>query len=380
MDCLSEALALHDLGCSVIPIRGKKTAAVRWKPFQSTRADQSQLRDWFDSRDDLGIGVVCGSVSDRLMVRDFDRPESFRRWRDANRRVSRTLPSVTTTRGVHVYFRLPDGESTGTTRFDDGELRGDGSYVVAPPSCHPSGKLYQWVKSRPQNIPILPLSETGFLGPLHTRDSRHLFGTEGGVLSGGEWDLDVRRWVPCRKGERHSAIFEFVRKLRVLRPEASFEEAVPLVRQWFQESLPFIGTKRWDVTFRDAKDAWQRIYNLDGSTVLADSLSAAIKRLPPGSDQTQRTTQRTLLLLLCEELATQNNANGCFYLSCRTAGELLGVPYRTANYWLSQLTDDGSMVQLVVRGNRGRGQDASVYRFVGKMAANPHHQSTTATT
>ena len=74
VDVLSAALKYHALGWSVIPIAaGKKSPALKsWKPFQTKRADEHQIRDWFDRRDDLGIAVVLGTVSGGLTCRDFD--------------------------------------------------------------------------------------------------------------------------------------------------------------------------------------------------------------------------------------------------------------------------------------------------------------------
>jgi hypothetical protein len=37
------------------------------------------------------------------------------------------------------------------------DLRGDGSYIVAPPSIHPSGRSYKWVPGhRPDEITLAP--------------------------------------------------------------------------------------------------------------------------------------------------------------------------------------------------------------------------------
>ena len=54
------------------------------------------------------------------------------------------------------------GEKTFKERDDlpDIDLRGDGGYVVAPPSIHPSGKRYEWVKgSGLDDIPFAELQE-----------------------------------------------------------------------------------------------------------------------------------------------------------------------------------------------------------------------------
>jgi putative DNA primase/helicase len=51
--------------------------------------------------------------------------------------------------GRHVFFRLPPdvtiGNRTGVVHRVD--VRGDGGYIIAPPSCRPDGKAYRWVNA-----------------------------------------------------------------------------------------------------------------------------------------------------------------------------------------------------------------------------------------
>ncbi|MCX5689637.1 MAG: bifunctional DNA primase/polymerase [Planctomycetota bacterium] len=56
--------------------------------------------------------------------------------RIARNDVTRWVPTVKTGRGFHVYFRWPGQR---TVKFEDGELRGEAAYCVAPPSLHESG-------------------------------------------------------------------------------------------------------------------------------------------------------------------------------------------------------------------------------------------------
>jgi hypothetical protein len=49
---------------------------------------------------------------------------------------------VATARGTQSYLA---GDDQRTVKLPFGELRRHGSYVVAPPSIHPTGKLYTWL-------------------------------------------------------------------------------------------------------------------------------------------------------------------------------------------------------------------------------------------
>ena len=56
-----------------------------------------------------------------------------------------TIEAITA-KGRHLYFRQPE-QAIGNTvrRLGPGlDTRGDGGYVLAPPSVHPSGTLYAW--------------------------------------------------------------------------------------------------------------------------------------------------------------------------------------------------------------------------------------------
>src|SRR5690606_17775107 len=56
--------------------------------------------------------------------------------------------TVRTGKGRHLYFRHPGGTVRNFTRKLPGlDLRGDGGYVVAPPSTHANGERYVWEQS-----------------------------------------------------------------------------------------------------------------------------------------------------------------------------------------------------------------------------------------
>jgi putative DNA primase/helicase len=73
IDMLSAALAWHDAGCAVIPVRadGSKAPLVAWKQFQQQRAAREQVTAWFESGAP-GMAVVCGAVSDGLEMLELE--------------------------------------------------------------------------------------------------------------------------------------------------------------------------------------------------------------------------------------------------------------------------------------------------------------------
>lgn len=156
-------------GWSLIPLSPQtKRPTVKWKPYQTERAEERQLRSWFLHRG-LNAAVVFGAVSGGLCSRDFDDVAEYDRWAAHHPDLAATLPTVETRRGRHVYFRAEaeavrelrialgrDPDRIGALVVAGGELRcGVGCYSVIPPSTHPSGFVYRWLIEPAESIPLV---------------------------------------------------------------------------------------------------------------------------------------------------------------------------------------------------------------------------------
>jgi len=145
---LSEsALQLAQQGFSVIPLKPRsKEPLIQWAKYQAIRASEEQVREWWTMQPDANIGVVTGQVSG-LVVVDIDSQEGYQTLEMAEIDLSDFItPSARTGRGMHYYFQDPDN-AIGSFRFHGGDVKSDGGYVVAPPSIHPNGPLYEWITS-----------------------------------------------------------------------------------------------------------------------------------------------------------------------------------------------------------------------------------------
>ena len=126
-----------------------KKALIAWKPYQERLPDEQELHDFFSGYADRNLAIVTGEVSSRLLVLDFDNLSLFDEW--FFKRFRKASLSVTTGKGVHIYFKLADGEAAPVNgKFqikgqNAGDIRYNGGYVLAPPSIHPSGARYQWL-------------------------------------------------------------------------------------------------------------------------------------------------------------------------------------------------------------------------------------------
>lgn len=130
-------------GWSVIPIRrDTKVPAVQWKEFQSRRPTDDELVHWFD-KDLHNVAVVTGSVSG-VSVIDIDTHKGG----DVNAIWSacETGLVVSTPRGgAHLYYVNPAGGLPNRAGVLEGvDVRGEGGYVLAPPSTNSAGTEYAW--------------------------------------------------------------------------------------------------------------------------------------------------------------------------------------------------------------------------------------------
>lgn len=125
----------------------------KWAQFQKQLPNDHEIRQAFSRTSQPNIGVVCGAVSN-LVVLDIDGEEGFQSLKAKGLEIPKTC-TVKTGRGKHYYFLHPGvptrNFAKGRTSFPlpGVDFRGDGGYVVAPPSLHASGVRYQFEEDLP---------------------------------------------------------------------------------------------------------------------------------------------------------------------------------------------------------------------------------------
>ena len=133
---LERALELTRSGISVIPVHGDcapgepKKPTIKWRAYQKRIMRESEVKAAF-AGDARALGIVCGRVSS-LVVVDFDDHMRYRRFCRHRPDLAESY-TVKTRRGYHVYFRT--SEKVPSHQFDGGDIKGERSYVVAPPSA-----------------------------------------------------------------------------------------------------------------------------------------------------------------------------------------------------------------------------------------------------
>ena len=146
---LDAALSYARLGLAVFPlVEGAKNPATA-KGFKNASTDEKAIRSWWGKNPNYNIGIACGNGT---LVIDLDVDEAkgedgtatLRKWEEENGVLPETATAVTGRGGLHMLYRI-DGEVRCSANPKLGvDVRGDGGYIVAPPSIHPNGTQYAW--------------------------------------------------------------------------------------------------------------------------------------------------------------------------------------------------------------------------------------------
>lgn len=159
-------------GWRVFPcIPGRKEPAIKSWPKLAT-TDLKQIEAWWRLRPNSNVGCACGPGAG-LFVIDIDRhgvdgEAAFAELEAELGELPRTLEQRTGSGGRQLFFAYPldrvlrnKGGSAHRPTHGGNEFRlpagvdtrGDGGFVVVPPSIHPCGDIYRWITGPHQGEP-----------------------------------------------------------------------------------------------------------------------------------------------------------------------------------------------------------------------------------
>ncbi|WP_158579874.1 bifunctional DNA primase/polymerase [Geodermatophilus marinus] len=114
---------------------------------RNATTDPDTIHGWWRRWPTANVGIATGPASG-LAVLDVDGEpgrDSLADLEAAHGALPGTVTALTA-RGCHLLYRWPGGLGNGAGTYGRGlDHRGDGGYIVAPPSVHPTGHVYQWL-------------------------------------------------------------------------------------------------------------------------------------------------------------------------------------------------------------------------------------------
>lgn len=151
MSMMDQAIKYAEMGLAVFPVRQNKA------PFtphgcKDAKKDKRAIKNWWSRYPDANIGIATGSISGGIIVIDIDIDEdkgiygddSLRNWENENGELPETWRAITGRGGYHIYYRSDEKIKNTTNLYPGIDIRGEGGYVIAPPSIHLNGNYYRW--------------------------------------------------------------------------------------------------------------------------------------------------------------------------------------------------------------------------------------------
>lgn len=177
------ALAYAEAGYKIFPCRPMDKVPLVSGGFHVASSDKAQVELWWKQWPEANIGLPTGAVNG-LVVLDFDEKSGGL---DTFEEMKATLPPASTVAtgggGLHLYFAHPGQEIRNKAGLQPGlDIRGDGGYVIAPPSVHSSGMEYTFTHEEAA-LTELPTALLAALSSSRTEQDRAEGG--GSVLEGG---------------------------------------------------------------------------------------------------------------------------------------------------------------------------------------------------
>lgn len=272
--CLAAALEYLERGFSVIPVdRETKKPKVSWKIYQSQHPTEEEIHEWFASDPNANVAIVTGSISNNIYVVDCDGKQGIQ-W--ANENLPASSAEVISGRddGLHKYFQAPEGKEvkTGTKLVDQVDIRGEGGYIIAPPSIHANGKIYEWQFTEGlgglEDLEVvnpydfLPLQANSTVSEQSARND----GNSGGIinLSGVSTLSEIA--MPAMEGERNSRLAAL--SGYYLNKGLGFEDTLALCRIWNASNQPPLDEAEVARTVQSIYKAWQRSLPVTNSKII----------------------------------------------------------------------------------------------------------------
>lgn len=177
--------ALHyaEMGLAVFPLACRDKVPAVVDGCKAATTERTTIERWWDKNPQYNIGIATGNKSSGLVVIDLDVDKNkgidgydvLRDWQNKHGKLPETWQSITGRGGYHYFYKDAIVHSNRVGLYEGVDIRGEGGYIVAPPSVHPNGNIYEWEQG-PEEYEIAQVDNivNDFLkGEKQRRDSEH---------------------------------------------------------------------------------------------------------------------------------------------------------------------------------------------------------------
>lgn len=298
-----------------------------WGEFKEQPPSLKELNILFSQP--ANVAIIGGSASDNLLVVDSDNRQQFEQMTEllAGYGIATWQAKSGTNDGHqgggHFYLKTTQPVKTSVSSF--GEIRSQGSYVLAPPSLHPGGTTYIWTNQsdsifrlpRLDSIPELQLKPAVVIADM-PRKARKLLQAEG--LAGYK-----------SRSEKEMAII-----CSLLARGYSYERILGIFESWEPAKFRESGMQWFDHSFQNAV-AWLNSQNDPARQIARAAIAWAMGQSWTG---TTARTDKAVYLAHCE-IILQSSVDEGYHASVRELAELAGIHFNTVTKANKRLVEAG---------------------------------------
>ena len=153
-----------EYGWAVFPCSSTSKKPLTPHGCKDAKKNVGAIKAWWKKWPDASIGVATGTASNLIVIdEDLDEDkglngyEEVSAWERVHGALPNTVQCITGRGGYHLYFQYTCDDIKNRAGILEGvDVRGEGGYVIAPPSMHPNGTEYQW-EDAPDEIALAPV-------------------------------------------------------------------------------------------------------------------------------------------------------------------------------------------------------------------------------
>ena len=141
-------------GLAVIPLRRGQKEPATVHGINDWSDNPGQVDVWWGRDPWFNVGIVTGQPSGGVFAIDLDVHDeahsgldTLRDWETVHGKLPETWEQVTGSGGRQLFYRASRRVRNSANGEMGVDVRGDGGFVVAPPSIHPNGETYEWSAS-----------------------------------------------------------------------------------------------------------------------------------------------------------------------------------------------------------------------------------------